>query len=618
MAFAEFDLPPHGGQRLITKSRLWKSWKKLRRRLRDCQIRDVVDYIDYDIDPDAWISRLIKQIEVGSYEPSSPERYSIGKSRGFSRWMTLPEIPDLVLFHAICALVVERAQRRRRKHRHVYFSGAQIDKARRDISQRPALMDYIETIEYGQDTFLSWMAFNQYRKQLIFSRAYKYIVTTDISNFFDSVVHAQLEAALSELGLQRSLLGLIQLMLERLMFRDPPSAHPRVGLPVDEFGCARCLAHLFLFGHDDRMVALVGEDGYTRYMDDQVFGVESEADAYRLLAAVNQSLRRIHLSPNASKSRIMKLIYTRSQFHFKANDDLDKMDVKWSKNMNPSRRELTHFRAGFRNAWKAATQHNGKGDWDKVLKRFYLAAGRLNLRMFVRRAHDDVLGDPSLGPRVAAYLRAVCDPHEFIDRSLDVIGDDRIVYPDVKRVFAEEFLKMDALAMKTQDRKRIRTFARRLIRQRNLRQMPSELGALLLLRFGDRRSARSLASALGAFPRGSDARGLSLVLAAFGTKYAEQVLGIGTDAMGTDMFSAVRLIQRVRSDTLPARVKARLVLRYDSVSGTWYLDTRTLVVALLYSMKPQSRQAIRQIIQGRFSKQLRSDDRAILMRYGLA
>ena len=618
MATDPFELPPHGGIRQITKSRLWASWKEIRKRLRYGQLRDIVDFIDYDVDPDTWISRVIHQVRTGSYEPRRPMRYSIGKSRGFSRWMTFPDIPDLVLFHAVCTLVVERAQTKRRKHRRVYFARDQIAKARQRISEGSVIRDDLETTEYGQNAFLSWMAFNQYRKILIFNRMYQYIVTTDISNFFDSIAHVQLESALFELGLPRGLIGLLQLLLERLMFRDPYSGHPRVGIPVDEYDCSRCLAHLVLFPHDDRMVNLVGEDGYSRWMDDQVFGVRSEVEAYQVLSEVNRSLRRIHLSPNSGKSIVMKLRDTRRHFHFKANADLDGMETKWKKNTNPSRQELVQMRAEFRIAWKAARRFESEGEWGKVLRRFYLAAGRLGLRIFVRRSHKDVLADPSMAARAAEYLRTVCVPSEFIDRAFAVIEDERIVYPDVGRTFAEEILKIDTISMTGNDRKRLRSFARRVLRRSTGYHIPADVGALFLIKFGDGRSVPSLWKALTTSSRSRESRGIALAVASFGLKHCNRVMQMDPSSMGSELFSAVRLLERVCRDPIPNRVKGRLQPRGDSMSGACYLDSRILLIAVLYALNSKSKPVIRQIMQSRLIGKLTQSDIKMLDRYGLA
>ncbi|HXX69243.1 MAG TPA: hypothetical protein VEK07_18810 [Polyangiaceae bacterium] len=114
--------PPHRGVPGVSKSALWASWKEIRKKLRDSSLRDIVDCVEYDVDPEKWILRLRNQVLGGRYEPQRPLRFPLGKSKGLSRWMTLPAVPDLVLFHAIATRIVKRVQRRRRRHRHVYFA----------------------------------------------------------------------------------------------------------------------------------------------------------------------------------------------------------------------------------------------------------------------------------------------------------------------------------------------------------------------------------------------------------------------------------------------------------------------------------------------------------------
>jgi hypothetical protein len=86
----------------ISKSSRWSTWKRIRKELGNASIRDVIDFADYDIDPDKSIRRLLDQISSGRYEPATPFRFTIGKSNGFSRAMTRPTIPDLVLS---CSLI---------------------------------------------------------------------------------------------------------------------------------------------------------------------------------------------------------------------------------------------------------------------------------------------------------------------------------------------------------------------------------------------------------------------------------------------------------------------------------------------------------------------------------
>src|SRR5258708_2009400 len=100
----------------ISKTALWNAWKSVRQELKELHHRDIIDYLEYDLDPDVWIRRLLGELVDGRYEPSSPMRYTLAKSKGFSRRMTRPHIPDVVLFRAIVDYLYSKAKRSERKH----------------------------------------------------------------------------------------------------------------------------------------------------------------------------------------------------------------------------------------------------------------------------------------------------------------------------------------------------------------------------------------------------------------------------------------------------------------------------------------------------------------------
>jgi hypothetical protein len=179
---------------IISRSALWAAWKSIRLELRKASVRDVIDYLDYDIDPDVWINWLVRQVSSGLYEPATPLRFTLAKSNGFSRTMTLPQVPDLVLYRALTNFIHGKAKRFQQPH--VYFLRDQIAKAQgAGIADAQALLqqmaaDYRMT---STRTFLNWLRFDQYRKLLVLGRVHPYIVLTDITNFFDSILHSQIE-----------------------------------------------------------------------------------------------------------------------------------------------------------------------------------------------------------------------------------------------------------------------------------------------------------------------------------------------------------------------------------------------------------------------------------------
>src|SRR6202034_1709538 len=219
-----------------------------------------------------------------------------------------PAVPDLVLYRALVDCIFQRAKRR--QHKHVYFLRGQVAAIQQKAEQDPVVPGDLSLPHYraaSQRSFLNWLKYDQYRKYLIFKKVHPFFVVTDISNFFDSILHSHVAEALHGLPIQARTVGLLFFLLERLSIRQDYAGSHGISLPVDEFDCSRTLAHMVLFPHDDEMVKLVGEQNYVRWMDDQNMGVLTRARGLEVLAEVGRSLSRLHLSPNAQKSKVLSL-----------------------------------------------------------------------------------------------------------------------------------------------------------------------------------------------------------------------------------------------------------------------------------------------------------------------
>src|SRR2546426_853558 len=192
----------------ISRTSLWKAWKSIRKQLRDSSRRDVVDFLEYDVEPDKWINLLLKRISEGSYEPMAPRRFTIAKSGGFLRRLTFPTIPDLVLYRATVDYLFERVQRR--QHAHVYFEQQALSQAAGQAAAEAA-QQMAHASEYGPTStsrFMAWLHYDQYRKYLISQNIYPHLVITDITNFFDSVLYSRVANALHGLQAPPELVGL--------------------------------------------------------------------------------------------------------------------------------------------------------------------------------------------------------------------------------------------------------------------------------------------------------------------------------------------------------------------------------------------------------------------------
>ncbi|MGD9791132.1 MAG: hypothetical protein AB7Q00_08830 [Phycisphaerales bacterium] len=573
----------------INRTSLWRAWKAVRGELRKCSIRDVVDHLEYDINPNKWINQLLAEIAEGRYEPRSPRRFTGAKSNGFSRRMTMPEVPDLVLYRAISDYLYRRAKRF--EQGQVFCERSEIPREIRPNVEpiHPSLKSLDEWVmDYNTSSrkaFRAWLIYNQYRKLLVFRRVHKYVVLTDITNFFDSVLYSRIGDALSQLSIPPRMIGLLFFLLERFSSRDAYSESPRIGLPVDEFSCSRKLAHMVLFPHDDRMIAAVGAESYVRWMDDQNFGVTSRADGLRCLARVNESRGRLHFTANAKKSQVLKIAEARRHFHFDHNDRLDQAELLLTRKPVP-RRDLVRL---VNAVYRQCKQHEGIGQWDKVLKRLYRIAAIAGVRILRRRALRDVLRYPTMASRVSEYMRATGSPAEHLGFVRAVWSNSEQLYPDVNAVMCESLLRLEADSRQGRE---IAKIAARILRGQEPFAGVERCGTiapLLILRFGDRRQLPGLRTA---FRRGVkvSARSAAVIYAGFGIDKAEEVEQAAAAVLRNPLAELVLMCRAITEyNEVPDRWGLRSKVAFDPVTQGVYIDTRGLAAIRLLGLNTHTK-----------------------------
>jgi hypothetical protein len=572
----------------VSRTSIWKAWKAVRKELKNSSIRDVVDFLDYDVNPDKWINDLLNRIKRGTYEPEPPRIFSLGKSKGFTRTMTFPAVPDLVLYRSLVDCIFQKAKRR--EHKHVYFLRAQVTEVHQQVQREPApphdgcLPQYRAA---SRRSFLNWLKYDQYRKYLIFKRVHPYLVVTDISTFFDSVLHSHVAEALHGLSVPARTVGLLFFLLERLSIRREYTGSHGISLPIDEFDCSRTLAHMLLFSHDDEMVKLVGEDNYVRWMDDQIMGVSSRAQGWKVLSEVGRSLASLHLSPNVEKSKVLSLSEARRHFHLDLNKLLDEAE-EIAKQIEAGTASKRALRKKVSDIWQKAKAHEGVGEFGKVLKRLYRLAALAGSRRLRRRARRDILSDPSLAERICHYLRCTGTVKEYLAFADSLMKNPEQVYPNVNVALVESLLRLEP---SPDDSKSIRKLALDMLSQK-LRIPGAEhcaaIAPLLLLRFGDRRSLPCLMRMLkkvDGIASPDVVRACAIVYASFGEKYFREVRQSASRLLRNNLSQTVRLLEQISCySEVPKRYKSRLYVATDSVAGRKYIDMRVALMARLLLM----------------------------------
>jgi hypothetical protein len=595
--FQRRDLLP-GSIRGTTRTSLWNSWKAVRKELKNSSVRDVVDFLDFDVNPNIWISRLLARIASGQYEPETPTRFTKGKSKGFSRTMTLPSIPDLVLYRTIVEYVYARS--RGRRHKNVYFLRDELSKAqKRALDEGLGRMTQASDIEVvdgeyrftGRKSFYNWLRFDQYRKHLVYEDAHPFIVIADVANFFDTILHSHVAQALQSLPVLPRMVGLLFFLLEHLSIRQDFSSSHGISLPTDEFDCSRTLAHMVLFPHDDAIVQLVGEDRYVRWMDDQNMAVDSKAEGLLVLKETGKSLGRLHLTPNSHKSKILSLEEARRHYHLDLNQDLDQAEAL-SKAADKSKNARIRFQRSVRRVWRAAKVHEGIGEFNKILKRIYRLAGLAGLGLLRSRSVSDILADPSLVERISDYYRCTGSVADYLDFAGLVMNHPEQVYPDVNVAIANSLLRLEPTQSEIN---RIRGIAKRLIGRKQ--PIPgaddcASAGALLALRLGDQSLMRVLKMCFeDKRQAGSIAivRASAFVYASRSDLAFTEVRTVASSVLRNHLSTLVRLIDEIRGySVVPDRFRQRLSLSMDSVAGRKFVDMRVVLTARLLLLNPSA------------------------------
>ena len=499
--------------------------------------------------------------------------------------MTFPHIPDLVLYRAVTGCLYRRAKRLEKGH--VYFARNTLSKKQKIIHDADADADADDS-EYtflSGNAFAKWREFNQYRKRLLFDKIYPFIVITDISNYFDSILYDRVIDAIHETNVDRNIVGLLFFLLERLSIREAFNESPRIGLPVDEFDCSRTLAHMVLFPHDRRMAELVGKSAYIRWMDDQNFGASDFADGLKILKKCSQSLARLHLTPNAAKSRVLSLEEAYRHFHFDINKKLDRVEELPKDSLSDRRvirKEIDIIWRQYKKFEKCG------GEWGKILKRFYRLAGIGGARFLRTRAKKDLLKEPTLAKRIGDYMRVTGDARQYAQFISYMWNHDEQVYPDVNRDLAEGLLFVEAHG---KDALYYRNLASKLLASRL--EFPGSdacaaIAPLLILRFGDRRSLprfRKIVKHLSDHTHPAIGKAVAVVYASYGKREYEEVIKAASKLRSNYLSQFLRMLDIALEYTdVPERFKIRREPVYDSVSGQRRVDMRKLLVLRLLSL----------------------------------
>jgi len=290
-----------------------RTWKgKVKKQLRKQVLWDLIEFRDIDRELPVSSHQIARDIVNASYTVGKPQTYLVEKSRGLCRQMTLIQPQDLIVLQCLSSRV------------HAQIVSGSPSKA---AFFQPGDLDWstgkmtISDEDYG--AIASWKRFQ--KQVLRFSRENKFVVITDVANFYDFINFKHLRNIIASIctDVDEAILDLLIYLLNELTWVPDYMPRQEMGMPQIEAEAPRVLANAMLF-ELDRVVEEHSNRNYARFMDDIDFGVQTIAQAKRAVRDIDLTLQSRQLRLNSAKTRILTQQEAFRHFCVKENSDLDR------------------------------------------------------------------------------------------------------------------------------------------------------------------------------------------------------------------------------------------------------------------------------------------------------
>ncbi|MFC3097503.1 RNA-directed DNA polymerase [Alteraurantiacibacter palmitatis] len=242
------------------------------------------------------------------------------KSKGLCRQIALPDPSDALILQ-ILSNALWREVSKHAPSQTAFYAPQDQPFAKVNVED--------EEDQWGYGPIESWLDFQ--KEILKFSQNRKFIVVTDIANYYDFIIHQFLRSILSDYGLEKEYsLDLLLFILDAMLWRPDYMPNFGIGLPQMDFDAPRLLAHTHLF-EIDALFSVDPDADYARYMDDIDFGVDSIAKAKSVLRDLDLSLQTRNLRVNSGKTKILTASEAEKHFKILENAFIEKISVRLKK-----------------------------------------------------------------------------------------------------------------------------------------------------------------------------------------------------------------------------------------------------------------------------------------------
>ena len=197
-------------------------------------IPDPLENLDFHTRLDAICTTIEAEVLSASYIPDTPTRFLAEKSKGLCRQLVIPSVKDALILQTLSDALWAEIKLKAPTKKSFYSPG----------DHQFSKMIKGHTSEYGPIN--AWLAFQE--TIFGFAKSKKYIVVTDIANYYDSISYDHLRNILADLSPAREhALDLLIYTLSWMLWQPDYMPRVPVGLPQSNLDAPRLLAHSFLW-----------------------------------------------------------------------------------------------------------------------------------------------------------------------------------------------------------------------------------------------------------------------------------------------------------------------------------------------------------------------------------
>ncbi|MDP9751431.1 RNA-directed DNA polymerase [Thermoanaerobacter pentosaceus] len=404
-------------QKVINKDYLKKVWKKIKANLPEELIRDPIDHLAYEANLEGNLGYLIYRIKHDKYTPTFATIIRAAKRDGMTRPLALLEIEDQIVFNSISEALEEELLRDFPDY--VNFS-------RKNVKATP--------IGEYETWFDKWLRHQTLTTKFIVSEENEseFVVESDIANFFPSInLELLKQLVLTRTKVEEVVINLLFHLINSITPKKHYVSYNNMGLPQENFGASRILAHAFLKSLDDAFIEYGQKNQYVRWMDDIKIGVKDHDEGKKCISKIQVTLEQIGLNINSAKTKIITREQAKQELFIEFNSFLDEVH----ENTKNNKGDLAKFDEELAKFLK----EDRIGGWERVLRRFYTESRRIGSKILEEFAWEHIREFPASSSHILKYLEGRPYSQKIEEGLWEYLASTSNIYEDVEiRIF--EFL----------------------------------------------------------------------------------------------------------------------------------------------------------------------------------